>query len=170
MCTFTCNKGFFHYKPFSQKLIQRRPEFRKIRTLVWPLWNANFSFTDQKYLNFGRCIDIDDLTPPSKVGEVTRPSSHFIFYRPAFSAIYRLFYKIANLWDIDLTFSGFISDISSDNPAKYVKLAYLEVVFLKIGFLGISVCNLQTSQVMSKKNSDFVPPYWAWHLVKISWS
>ena len=36
-----------------------------------------------------------------------------------FSAFYRLFCKIANLWDIDLKFSGFISDVNSDNPAKF---------------------------------------------------
>ena len=32
---------------------------------------------------------------------------------------YRLFCKIANLWDIDLKFSGFISDVNCDNPEKY---------------------------------------------------
>ena len=32
---------------------------------------------------------------------------------------------------------------------NFVKLACLEVAFLKIGFFGIWVCNLQTSQIMS---------------------
>ena len=36
-----------------------------------------------------------------------------------FPAFYRLFCKIATLWDIDLKFSGIISDINMDNPAKF---------------------------------------------------
>ena len=32
---------------------------------------------------------------------------------------------------------------------NFVKLAFLEVAFLKIGFFGILVCNLQPSQAMS---------------------
>ena len=36
-----------------------------------------------------------------------------------FSAFYRLFFKIANLLDIDLKFSGFISDVNIDIPAKF---------------------------------------------------
>ena len=35
----------------------------------------------------------------------------------------------------------------------FVKVACLEVAFLKIGFFGILVCNLQTSQVMSTLTS-----------------
>jgi len=34
---------------------------------------------------------------------------------------YRLYCKIANLWDIDLKFSGLISDVNSDNSAKFCK-------------------------------------------------
>ena len=37
---------------------------------------------------------------------------------------------------------------------NFVKLACLEFAFLKIGFFGILVYDLQTSQVMSKKFSD----------------
>ena len=63
------------------------------------------------------------MTSSSEFGEVTWPSSHFmdhsVFYRPAFSAFYRLFCKIANLGDIDLKFSRFICDVNSDNPAKF---------------------------------------------------
>ena len=36
-----------------------------------------------------------------------------------FAGYYRLLCKIANLWDIDLKFSGFISDVNMDNPAKF---------------------------------------------------
>ena len=36
---------------------------------------------------------------------------------------YRLCCKIANLWDIDLKFSGFISDVNSDNPAKFCEVS-----------------------------------------------
>ena len=42
-----------------------------------------------------------------------------VFYGPVFSGIYILFCKIANLGDIDLKFSGSISDINIDNPAKF---------------------------------------------------
>ena len=68
-----------------------------------------------------KCLDMDGLTSPSKFGEVTWPTLDFmgcsVFYRPAFSAFYRMFCKIANLWDIDLKFSGFISDVNIGNPA-----------------------------------------------------
>ena len=33
-----------------------------------------------------------------------------------FSAFYRLFCKIVNLWDIDLKYSGFVSDVYMGNP------------------------------------------------------
>ena len=66
---------------------------------------------------------MDDMTPPSKFDEFTWPTSDFIgpfvFYRPAFLAFYRLFCKIANLWDMDLKISLFISHVNSDNPAKF---------------------------------------------------
>ena len=42
-----------------------------------------------------------------------------------------------------MIFSGLISDVNSDNPAKFP-----EVAFLKIGFVGIFVYNLLTSQVV----------------------
>ena len=50
--------------------------------------------------------------------------TQFAFYGPLciyllFSAFYRLFCKIADLWDIDLKFSGFIFDVNIDNPAKF---------------------------------------------------
>ena len=35
------------------------------------------------------------------------------------SAFYRLFYKIANLWDVDLKIEVFIFDVNMDNPAKF---------------------------------------------------
>ena len=53
---------------------------------------------------------------------------------------------------------------------NFVRLACLEIAFLKIGIFGILVCNLQTGPVMSKKFFDFVPPNEYQHLVKISWS
>ena len=59
---------------------------------------------------------MDDIISPSKFGDVTWPSSDFMghseFYRPAFLGI------IVNLWDMDLKFSGFIFDVSMDNPEK----------------------------------------------------
>ena len=74
-------------------------------------------------MKLGQCLDMDDMTSPSKFGEVMWPILDFtgrsVFYRPALSAFYRLFCKIANFWDIDLKFSGFISDVNSDNPAKF---------------------------------------------------
>ena len=48
----------------------------------------------------------------------------------------------------------------------FVKLAYLEVAFLKIGIFVILVCNLQTQPGMSTFFYDFVAPYGYQHLVK----
>ena len=91
-------------------------------------------------------------------GRVTWPSSDFmgrsVFYRPAFSAFYRLFWKIAKLWGIGLKFSGFFSDVNIDNPAKCP-----EVAFSKIRIFRILVCNLQTRPHMPKFFFDFVAPY-----------
>ena len=85
----------------------------KICTLVSPLWNTDFSSTHQNDLELGQFLDIDDMTSPSIFGEVTWPSSHFmgrfVFYRPAFSAFYRFFCKIANHWDIYLKFCVWIA-------------------------------------------------------------
>ena len=39
------------------------------------------------------------------------------------SAFYRLFSKLLNLSDIDLKFSGLISDVNSDYPAKFCKVS-----------------------------------------------
>ena len=65
------------------------------------------------------------------------------FIGQLFSAFYRIFYKIANLWNIDLKLLGFISDVN------FAKLACLEVAFPKIGVFGNLVCNLQTGPIMS---------------------
>ena len=64
--------------------------------------------------------------------------------------LYRLFCKIANLWDIDLKFSGFICDVNSDNPAKFREVSMPRSCISKNRVFGILVCNLQTSQVKSK--------------------
>ena len=48
-----------------------------------------------------------------------------------FSAFYRLFCKIANLWNIDLKFSGFISNINLDNPENFCKLSMSRSYFSK---------------------------------------
>ena len=40
-----------------------------------------------------------------------------------FSAFHRLFCEIANLRDIDLKFSGFISDVNIDIPAKFLEVS-----------------------------------------------
>ena len=88
-----------------------------------------------------------------------------LYFRDSiFSAFYRLFCKIANLWDIDLKFPRFLSAVNSDNPKNFVKLACLEVAFPKIRIL---VCNLQTRPDMSWCSFDFVPPYRYQHLAKI---
>ena len=44
---------------------------RKIYPLIWAFKNADFSSTNQKDLKLGQCLDIDDMTSPSKFGEVT---------------------------------------------------------------------------------------------------
>ena len=89
------------------------------------------------------------------------------FVHQLFSAFYRLVCKIANLGDIDLEFSGSISDVNSDNIVKW---ACLEVLFLKIVLSRILVCNLHTGSVMSKFIFDFVLPYRCQNLVNISLS
>ena len=67
------------------------------------------------------------MTPPSDFGEVTRPISYFmgrsVFYGQVFLAFYRLFCKIADIRDIDLKFSGSISDVNSDNPAQFLEVS-----------------------------------------------
>ena len=59
--------------------------------LGWPLINTIFISTSPKDLKLGHCLDIEDMTSPSKFGEVMLPSSHFIgcsvFYWQAFSSI-----------------------------------------------------------------------------------
>ena len=67
---------------------------------------------------------------------------------------------------MDLTFSGSISNVNSDNPENFVKLARLEVAFPKTGFAGFR--SVQTGPVMSIFFYNFVPLYGYQHLVKIS--
>ena len=91
---------------------------------------------------------------PSKFSEVMSRGPQFtgrsVFYRPAFSAFYRLFSKIGDLWDIDLKFPGFISDVNSDNPAPFHRVSMPRSCISKISFFGILLCNLQNGSAMSK--------------------
>ena len=64
-----------------------------VATLWWrrvPTGKVPFSVLLQD-LKLGQCLDISDITSPSKFGKVTWPRSHFlgcfVFYRPAFGAI-----------------------------------------------------------------------------------
>ena len=75
---------------------------------------------------------------------------------------------MASLSDIDLKFSGFISDVYSDNPAKFREVSMPRSRISNIVFFEILVCNLQTGQVMSTTFFDFVPPYEYQHLVRNS--
>ena len=56
------------------------------------------SSTHQKHLNFGQCLELDDIGTLNKFGDVTLPSLHLIdhsvFHRPAF---YKLVCKIVDL-------------------------------------------------------------------------
>ena len=119
---------------------------------------------------------MDDMTSPSKFGEVTWPILDFtgrsVFYIPAFSAFYRLFCKIANFWDIDLKFSELISDANIDNPAIFLNLSSMSRSYI---YRNQTVCvcldywihNLQTILIVIMVSFDLVPPHLAWHLVKI---
>ena len=94
------------------------------------------SVSVQKDLKLGQCLDVDDMTSPSKFGEVLWPSSDFVdrsvFYSPAIS---RLFCKIANLWDVDLKFSGIISDVNMDKTAKFCEVSMpWSNIFLNLDF------------------------------------
>ena len=99
----------FFFKNRNSQPVTEGPQSRCYtphRTRVLPLWNTiSISFTYQKHLKLGQCLEIDDRRPLSKFGDVTLPSSHFtdrsVFYRQAF---YRLVCKIVNLKDIDLKF------------------------------------------------------------------
>ena len=71
---------------------------------------ANFSSTGQKDLKLGQCLDMDAMTSPSKFGHITWPTLDFM----SCSVV-----KIANLWDINLKFLGFISNVNINNPAKF---------------------------------------------------
>ena len=44
---------------------------RKSCALVWPLQNADFSFTYQKELKLGQSVDIDEITLQGNFGGVT---------------------------------------------------------------------------------------------------
>jgi len=41
------------------------------------LLSSDFSSTHQNDLKPGQCLDIHDITPSTKFGDVTLPSSHF---------------------------------------------------------------------------------------------
>ena len=75
MICFTCNKRFFIKVTIQPKILQNpNPKFeksRKICSLVWHLQNTDFSSTDQKDLKLGQCLDMDNMTSPSKFGDVT---------------------------------------------------------------------------------------------------
>ena len=64
--------------------------------------------------------------------------------------------KIANLWDIDLKFSGFISDINMEKPTKFRELS-MPRISKNWGFRDL--CQFFYY---------FVPPYGHQHVVKIS--
>ena len=53
-----------------------------------------------------------------------------VFKNQLFLAFYRFFCKNTNLGDIDLKFSGSLSDVNRDNHAKFceVKVKCLEVI------------------------------------------
>ena len=129
-----------------------------------------FQFYSSKDFKLGQCLDMDDMTSASKLGEVTWPSSAVLYLSyQLFSAFYIMFCKIENLWDIDLKFSGFISDVNMTILQNLVKLACQENAFLKIGIFGILVCNLQTKPNVSKISFWYRSPYRYNFFVKISW-
>ena len=64
-------------------------------------WNSSSGVSDE----FGDDNIALLIVSPDKVS----PDKVTTFY-----AFYRLLYKIANLWDIDLKFSGSISDVNVD--------------------------------------------------------
>ena len=104
-------------QPFSQIVIQGRPDFRKISffflsfcALLWPLLNADSNSTYQKDLKFGQCLHIDNMTSPNKFGEVTPPRLQR--YRS------------------EILQGSFLRSIWTILP-NFVKLASLEVVFSK---------------------------------------
>ena len=62
------------------------------------------------------------------------PFWHKYFTDQLFSAFHKLFCQIANLWDIDLRFSGIISDVNSDNPVQFrtcVEVAHQNSFFFR---------------------------------------
>ena len=68
------------------------------------------------------------------------------FVDQQFVSFYRLFCEIDNLRDINLKFSGSISDDNVDNPT-IVKLASLDVAFPKIILSDFGLSLIQTSYV-----------------------
>ena len=98
---------------------------------------------------------MDNMTSPSKFGEVAWPILDFtgcsVFYRQAFPAFYRLFCKIANLWDIDLKFSGSIFDVNSDNPEKFHEVSMPRSCISKNGFSGFWSVICRGHQLCQKK-------------------
>ena len=90
-------------------------------------------------------------------------SLHFTIH--LFTVFFRLICKLANIRDIDLRFSGTISDINFDDIAKFREVGMRRSCIFRNRFFQNLVYNLQTRQVMS---IFYLPSYGQQHLGKIS--
>ena len=101
--------------------------------------------TENIVFNRGKC-NIHAYLPNS--GNEQWPSLHFmariVFYRPAFSPLYRLFGKKVDLWDIDLyrsEISGFIFDVNPILGGRVVQFCTTLGSFThRKYFLKASIC------------------------------
>ena len=98
---FTCNKRFFNDITIKLKINISRPDFWKISQNLHSglaLIDVKFSSLHQTDLKLGQCLDMDDITLPSKFGELTCRSSGFmdrsVCHTPIFASCYILFFKI----------------------------------------------------------------------------
>ena len=113
-------------------MIQYRATFRNISQNVrscLALESVEYPFTNRKYLKLCKCLDIDNMTYPSKIGEITWPITHFmgrsVFTNKLFSPLHILFCTIANLEVIYLKFLGSIFDVNTDDPAKFCEVSMI---------------------------------------------
>ena len=141
-------------------MIQHRPEFRKsgksaLRSGRYKM--PNFSSTDQKEFKLCHSLDIDNMTSPSKFGEITWPILHFMglfILQTSFLGIL----KIVIFQDL---FRRWICTILQ-NFKKFQKLH-----FQKSWFSAFWSVNYRPRQIY-QKILRFCASYGYQHVVKIS--
>ena len=104
-------------------------------------YKMNFGSTYNEDLQLGQCLDIDDMTSPSKfiksrdLVRIFWPALYFTDRH--FLAFHILLYNIANLRNINLKFQDHSLTSILIILQYFVKATCLKLAFPKIGFFGI---------------------------------